>query len=274
MNKESFYDENQRARVNKLVDNMTLFDDDLMSHVFDKNIEATELVLRIILGENIRVISVDGQDDMKNPLVEGRNITLDVHAIDSRGREIDIEVQGNARGAAVERARFHSSMVDIRMLKANQDFRELKDSYVIFIYKKDKFMENQPIYHIDRVVRETGKLFSDGSHIIYVNGSYKGDDEIARLMEDFYQKNSENMHYKALADGVRHFKENEEGRGTMCEAVEKYAKEYADERDVTNVQNLMENLQFTLEQALDALNIQGDSRTYITARLQKQHANN
>lgn len=274
MNKESFYDENQRARVNKLVDNMTLFDDDLMSHVFDKNIEATELVLRIILGENIRVISVDGQDDMKNPLVEGRNITLDVHAIDSRGREIDIEVQGNARGAAVERARFHSSMVDIRMLKANQDFRELKDSYVIFIYKKDKFMENQPIYHIDRVVRETGKLFSDGSHIIYVNGSYKGDDEIARLIEDFYQKNSENMHYKALADGVRHFKENEEGRGTMCEAVEKYAKEYADERDVTNVQNLMENLQFTLEQALDALNIQGDSRTYITARLQKQHANN
>lgn len=273
-NKESFYDENQRARVNKLVDNMTLFDDDLMSHVFDKNIEATELVLRIILGENIRVISVDGQDDMKNPLVEGRNITLDVHAIDSRGREIDIEVQGNARGAAVERARFHSSMVDIRMLKANQDFRELKDSYVIFIYKKDKFMENQPIYHIDRVVRETGKLFSDGSHIIYVNGSYKGDDEIARLIEDFYQKNSENMHYKALADGVRHFKENEEGRGTMCEAVEKYAKEYADERDVTNVQNLMENLQFTLEQALDALNIQGDSRTYITARLQKQHANN
>ena len=273
-NKESFYDENQRARVNKLVDNMTLFDDDLMSHVFDKNIEATELVLRIILGENIRVISVDGQDDMKNPLVEGRNITLDVHAIDSRGREIDIEVQGNARGAAVERARFHSSMVDIRMLKANQDFRELKDSYVIFIYKKDKFMENQPIYHIDRVVRETGKLFSDGSHIIYVNGSYKGDDEIARLIEDFYQKNSENMHYKALADGVRHFKENEEGRGTMCEAVEKYAKEYADERDVTNVQNLMENLQFTLEQALDAINIQGDSRTYITARLQKQHANN
>jgi hypothetical protein len=31
--------------------------------------------------------------------------------------------------------------------------------------------------------------------------------EIARLMEDFHQKDSENMHYKALADSVRHFKE-------------------------------------------------------------------
>lgn len=33
--------------VNELVDNLTLFDDDLMSRVFDKNIEATELILRI-----------------------------------------------------------------------------------------------------------------------------------------------------------------------------------------------------------------------------------
>ena len=79
------------------------------------------------------------------------------------------------------------------------------------------------------------------------------------------------------------------GRGTMCEAVEKfakeyakeyaeeyakeYAKEYADNRDVTNVHNLMVNLQFTLEQALDALDIQGDSRTYIMTQLQKQQAN-
>jgi len=32
-------------RINKLIDGLTLFDDDLMSRVFDKNIEATELLL-------------------------------------------------------------------------------------------------------------------------------------------------------------------------------------------------------------------------------------
>ena len=62
----------------------------------------------------------------------------------------------------------------------------------------------------------------------------------------------------------------------MCEAVEEYAKEYAkeyaDNRDVTKVQKLMKNLQFTLDQALDALEIQGDSRTYIITQLQKQQA--
>ena len=62
-------------------------------------------------------------------------------------------------------------------------------------------------------------------------------------------------------------------RGTMCEAVEKFAKEYADDCNVMNVQNLMENLHLSLEQALDALNIQGDSRAYIITQLQKQQAN-
>lgn len=36
MKERQFYDENEQKRVNKLVDDMTLFDDDLMSHVFDK----------------------------------------------------------------------------------------------------------------------------------------------------------------------------------------------------------------------------------------------
>ena len=51
--------------VNELVNELTLFDDDLMSRVFDKNIKATELLLRIILGRNIKVISVNGQDELK-----------------------------------------------------------------------------------------------------------------------------------------------------------------------------------------------------------------
>ena len=260
--------------VNKLVDGLTLFDDDLMSRVFDKNIEATELILRIILERDIKVIRVDGQDELKNHEVGGRNITLDVHALEENGEEIDIEVQGNAAGANVKRARYHSSMLDSRMLRERQDFKKIKNSYVIFIYRHDKYKKGLPLYHIDRYVKETGELFADGSHIIYVNGSYKGNDEIGRLMADFHQTNSEHMHYMTLAQSVKHYKETEEGRGQMCEAVEKYAKEYAKEyainEKVISVQNLMENMKLTLEQALDAMGIQGDERTMIAERLQEQ----
>ena len=260
--------------VNKLVDGLTLFDDDLMSRVFDKNIEATELILRIILERDIKVICVDGQDELKNHEVGGRNITLDVHALEENGEEIDIEVQGNAAGANVKRARYHSSMVDSRMLRERQDFKKIKNSYVIFIYRHDKYKKGLPLYHIDRYVKETGELFDDGSHIIYVNGSYKGNDEIGRLMADFHQTNSEHMHYMTLAQSVKHYKETEEGRGQMCEAVEKYAEEYAKEyatnEKMISVKNLMENMKLTLEQALDAMGIQGDERTVIAERLQDQ----
>ncbi len=38
------------------------------------------------------------------------------------------------------------------------------------------------------------------------------------------------MYYPELAEGVKHFKE-EGGRGSMCEAVERYARLYAADRD-------------------------------------------
>ena len=140
---------------------------------------------------------------------------------------------------------------------------------MIFIYKHDKFSKGLPLYHIDRYVRETKELFDDGSHIIYVNGNYKGNDEIGQLMKDFHQTDPENMHYDALAQGVKHFKETEEGREIMCEAVEKYGDERAIKAKIVSVQNLMKNTKFTLEQALNALGIQGDERELITKQLQK-----
>jgi hypothetical protein len=119
-------------------------------------------------------------------------------------------------------------MMDSRMLKSSQEFEELLDSYMIFITEKDKIGKGRPLYHIDRTIAETGESFDDGSHIIYVNGSYKGDDAIGKLMHDFGCKESVDIYYQELAKGVKHFKE-EGGRKRMCEAVKEYAKDYAQE---------------------------------------------
>ena len=262
-----------KAVIEKIVCNLTLFDDDLMSRVFDQNIEATELLLRIVLERNIKVTSVTGQDELKNPKVGGRDIILDVHALDETGEEMDVEVQTNSKGAHVKRARYHSSMVDSRMLKAGQDFQEIKDSYVIFIYKHDKFEKGLPIYHVDRYINELQEPFADGSHIIYVNGNYKGNDEIGRLMKDFHQVDPGKMHYSELARGVSHLK-GTGGQENMCEAVqryaEEYAKEYSAERTMVIVENFMKNMNFTLEQSLDAAGIQGEERELLIKQLKEK----
>ena len=54
----------------------------------------------------------------------------------------------------------------------------------------------------------------------------------------------------------------------MSEAVEKYAREYADKCLALRVKTLMKNMKLSLEQALNVLEIQGESRNYITKQLQ------
>ena len=108
------------AELDKAIDDLTLFDDDLMSRVFDCNIEAAELLLKIILQrDDIKVTRVKGQENMKSPY-GGRDITLDIHVIDAEGTEFDVEVQRNVEGSHNRRARFHGSMMDIRMLRKKQ----------------------------------------------------------------------------------------------------------------------------------------------------------
>ncbi|MDY5811335.1 MAG: PD-(D/E)XK nuclease family transposase [Treponema sp.] len=212
----------------EIVKDMVLFDDDLMKVVFENNFPATELVLSIILErDDLKVESVTSQMELHSPQNEGRTITLDILAIDKKGKYYDIEVQRASGGANTRRARFHSSSLDVRMLKKNQSFKELNDSYTIFITEDDYWKKGLPLYHLERIVKELGQDAADGSHIIYVNGSYKGDDPIGKLMSDFHAKKSSEMNYKPLADSVKNYKEVEGGQGTMCKAVELYAEKRA-----------------------------------------------
>lgn len=222
----------KREKILKIIENLSLFDDDLMTLVFDKNILATELLLNIILQRNdLKVMEAVAQREYKNPMAGGRSITIDIYAMDADGKVYDVEVQCDPSGADVHRARFHSSMIDSKMLREKQKFKELHDSYVIFIAKTDVIGDGLPMYHVERTFQETGKAFNDGSHIIYVNGSYKNEeDPVGKLMHDFRCINPEDMFYKELARQVAYFKEIEGGQEIMCKAFKDLAEEMAEER--------------------------------------------
>ena len=89
----------------------------------------------ILERDDMNVTEVIGQREYKNPVIGGRSIRIDIYAKDSLGKIYDVEVQRADEGADVHRARFNSSMIDTRMLKESQKFKELHESYVIFITK-------------------------------------------------------------------------------------------------------------------------------------------
>ena len=135
---------------------LRLIDDDFMTVCFDGYIEGAELLLKIILDrDDLKVSEVRTQKTMKN--LQGRDLRLDIYATDKVGKKYDIEVQRSDKGADCKRARYHSSMVDADMLTPGDSFDDLCESYVIFITENDVLGLNEPIYHIDRVIRE-GKV--------------------------------------------------------------------------------------------------------------------
>ena len=117
--------------------------------------------------------------------------------------------------AAADRAgnQKKSSLLDAHIWKPGDDTEDIPDNYVIFITENDVMKGNQPVYPVERYITvvENKVLFGDGSHILYVNGKYRGNDEIGKLMNDFSCTNPDDMNYEALAKKARYFKQDEKG---------------------------------------------------------------
>ncbi|MBR1886275.1 MAG: PD-(D/E)XK nuclease family transposase [Schwartzia sp.] len=104
-----------------------------MTKCFEGDLECTELVLRIVMERpDLVVQSVKVQSPYKN--LQGRSLTLDIDATDSKGRRFDIEVQRADSGATPRRARYHASVMDANTLQVQEDFEILPELYVIFYY--------------------------------------------------------------------------------------------------------------------------------------------
>ena len=181
--------------------------DDIFMRIVLKDRKCTEFILQTILQKpDLKVKTQSIQSDLKN--LQGRSLILDCLCSDTKGTVYNIEVQNDSHGASPKRARYHSALIDMHILKKGKTFETLPESYVIFICAKDILKENKQIYHISRTVHESGSKFPDQSEIIYLNTSKSSDNELGMLIKDFYTKDPKKMHSKVLAKRVADLKEN------------------------------------------------------------------
>lgn len=198
---------------------LRLIDDDFFSKCFDNDTACVQLVLQIVLDKpDLNVVDVRTQVFVENLL--NRSVRLDVLATDSEGRKFNIEIQRSDKGAGRKRARYNSSMMDVNLLEKGNDFEALPETYVIFITEHDVIGLGEAIYEIERCFVKSGKRFGDGSHILYVNGSYRDDSPVGKLMHDFSCTDPSDMCYNVLADRARFFKESKEGIAVMCKVLD------------------------------------------------------
>ena len=199
---------------------MRLMDDAFMSKCLENAPECIELILRVILGKkDLKVVKSQTEYPIKS--LQGRGVRFDVFARDSRDREYDIEIQRAKDGSEPRRARYNSALMDANALKSGEDFGKLRDTYVIFITETDVMKRGQGMYVFDRMDRTSGLDFGDGTHVVYANGTWRGNDDLGRLMHDFNCSDPNDMNFNVLSKQVYKFKNSEEGRREMCEAMER-----------------------------------------------------
>ena len=255
-----------------------LMDDEFLTKCFEDSPESVELVLRIVLEKpDLKVLEVHTQVFIENLL--HRSVRFDILATDDTGARINIEIQREDRGAGRKRARFNSSMMDIGLLQKGESFEALPETWVVFITENDVMGKGRPLYRFERTDVETGEKLGDGSHILYVNGAYRGDTPVGKLMHDFQCTDPSEMHYKILAERTRFFKESEEGVLTMCQAIEKMReesmregmemgkKEGMEQNRAANIAALMKNLSVSAERAMELLGIPIEDRDALAKKI-------
>ena len=211
------------------IQSLRLMDDDFMTIVFSGDNKLTEFLLRILLDRTDLTVKQSLTQKEKHNIF-GRSVRLDILAIDTEGKQYNIEIQRADKGASEKRARYNLSMIDSHSLKKNDDFSELPETYIIFITEHDLKKKNKPLYEVKKLI--DGEPYDDGVHTIYVNGAYNGEDAIGWLMHDFRESNADKMHYAEIADRVRFHKQEDGEVSTVCRAFEEYGREKAAEASI------------------------------------------
>ncbi len=233
--------EQTNSEVKQLLQNLCMMNNKFMNLMLDDNIEAAQIMLRVILKDDtIKVISVRIQDFIQN--LFGHSAQLDILAKDSTGRLFNVEIQRSDEGAPAKRARFYSSALDTRFLRNGADYSDLPDTYVIFITENDVLQGGLPLYNVRRAIGQNGKLFADGSHIIYVNSQCRDSTALGCLMQDLHCTEPARLHYSEFSKRMKFLKDSKEGEEKMTDILELYIDRKADERAEQKAEQIAEKM--------------------------------
>lgn len=145
------------------------------NHIFSKTME---LKPELILCVKIRSINYLEREKVIDERTDCRGIRLDVYVEDKdNNRSFDVEMQISDSDNLGRRMRYYQGMIDADKLKHGQKYRELGESYIVFICTFDKFLAGRHIYTFKNFCAEDKSIaLDDGAAKIFLNTKSTADD--------------------------------------------------------------------------------------------------
>ncbi|MCR5399363.1 MAG: Rpn family recombination-promoting nuclease/putative transposase [Lachnospiraceae bacterium] len=142
-------------------------------------------LLEIILG--ISILKIEYLENEKNfdYSPDSKSVRLDIYVNDDKGSVYDIEMQATDTRELPKRSRYYQSMIDISILEKGANYRDLKESYVIFICLSDIFGRERYVYTFRNLcIEDNGLELKDEATKIFLNPYGKGN--ISERLDEFF----------------------------------------------------------------------------------------
>ncbi len=199
--------------------------DDLMFRVMARDKAFCGELLGVLLQDKgLTVVECEPQSAVTNP--HGRSVVLDALCELSGGRFVDVEVQRADRDDLQRRARYHASLVTADRTRLGTPFKDVPDVCVAFVCEFDPLGEGRSLYHVDRVVRESGRTLENGLSEVYVNALARDGTDVSALMRVFTEAEAyDEERFPETSRVKRRLRETEEGRKDMGSVIEEIRAE-------------------------------------------------
>ena len=152
----------------KSIQELTIKDNFMFGAVM-MNPENCKGIIERSLGIEVAYVEVSKEKSIVyNP--EYKGVRLDVYANDENRTHYNVELQVLKRPALMKRARYYHSQIDMELLTSGLAYKDLPNSYVIFICDFDPFGLKKYRYTMKKVCAEESELaMDDGAYTIFLS---------------------------------------------------------------------------------------------------------
>ena len=202
------------------------------------NPENCKETLERCLGIEIERVEVDKEKSIVyNP--EFKGVRLDIYAKDENNSHYNVEMQVLRKPAIEKRARYYHGQIDMEILLSGLSYKELPDTYVIFICDFDPYGKGKYRYTRKAICEEEPELLmEDGSHTIFLSTKGTNVDEVPPELVRFLEfvgtplqdsnKDFNDDFIRKLQESIREVKASRE-MGARYMTFEEYLKEEREE---------------------------------------------
>ena len=146
------------------------FTDDFLFSKIMRDEEIAKGVVENLLGIKIKKVDFLSSQYSIGELYGGKGIRLDAYLEDS-GKVVDIEMQNVVQMDEGLRMRYYQSIIDIEHLNRGERYRNLKESYVVFICLSDPFGDGKAVYNFATKEVDGERILNDRIHKVIYNAS-------------------------------------------------------------------------------------------------------